>query len=174
MNQKVLLLVTVAEVPFWKADWVCSLTCAGSAGSNSFTCSLADSVTNKRSGMPRHVPHSVLQTYTFIIQEAFCFFNLLLIIHSHQNPSYISFLTNILWDHSRVDTLQHPFIDKATQCLYHSKEMLTNSRAGNNKPPKRRKRFYKALEENQKGTVTPGVTQIYLGRSHEGLNPDCL
>jgi len=65
--------------------------------------------------MLRHMPQSVLQTYTFIIQEDFRFLNFLLIIHSGQNPSYISFLAKMLPDHSRADIVQHPFIDKAIQ-----------------------------------------------------------
>lgn len=52
--------------------------------------------------------------------------------------------------------------------------MLTNSNAGNNKPPKRRKRLSKALAVKQEGTIPPGVTQIYLGRSPNDLNPDHL
>jgi len=38
--------------------------------------------------------------------------------------------------------------------------MLTNSSAGNNKPPKTRKFLSEALELNQEGSR---VTQIYLG-----------
>lgn len=73
--------------------------------SKSFTCSLADSVMHKHSCMLRHRPQSVLQMYTFSVQEAFCFLCLLLytmlcflLYYSGQNPSYSLFLAKRIPD----------------------------------------------------------------------------
>lgn len=87
MNQKVLPSVIVAEVHFWKADCVHSHVWV-LLKSNSFTCSPADSIANEHQGMLRHVPQSVLQTNTFIIQEAFCF---LITYHLQWSKSFIYF-----------------------------------------------------------------------------------
>lgn len=145
MRQKVLPSVTVAEVWFWRAKCVHSYTQV-LLKCNSFTWSLAESTPNKHKGILRNVLQSDLQMYTLITQEAFCFFYLLLVSHSGQDPTCFYFLAKTLSDQSRASIVQLPFTDKAAQCCYHSKEVLTNFSAGNNKRPKRRKPWRRTRE----------------------------
>lgn len=66
------------------------------------------------------------------------------------SKSFIQFVFS--QEDTRPDRVHHPFINKASLCLYHSIEMLRNSTADNGKPPERRKLLSKALEVIQRGT----------------------